>query len=382
MNRELGAQAFTHGSDIYFGAGKSPGNNELTAHELTHVVQQTGVVQRQENSFEKELQAQPVARTEEQQPVSKADISIQTESGDEHDKFHKSYHSRDGKVKSFFGKDYETYLGELGSTQASSKYGGKLITEPITTDELLEIFDGVKQDIDNQKVKRSVIDGYVNQLNQAFRTLKIDTIEAQASYIANAYIESDQFRAMTETQKAVQGNSLYQDDPHAVKLDEKWLNDAAAGEKENVTGYETGGSINPIGNWQESFIGRGPIQVTHRYYYVQCIAILENRARELEAEAKKEDAQYLYKVAAAIKADPAQAANPKYAFLFSAAFMKMKDGEGEAGDAKASRGKVTSWMGPQHKDKKVKKDAAYEKAKKVLKRKVSSEGTGNSSTPL
>jgi hypothetical protein len=42
MNRELGAQAFTYGSDIYFGAGKSPGNNELTAHELTHVIQQTG----------------------------------------------------------------------------------------------------------------------------------------------------------------------------------------------------------------------------------------------------------------------------------------------------------------------------------------------------
>ncbi len=46
MNRELGAQAFTHRSDIYFGAGKSPGNNELTAHELTHVVQQaSGKVQ-------------------------------------------------------------------------------------------------------------------------------------------------------------------------------------------------------------------------------------------------------------------------------------------------------------------------------------------------
>jgi hypothetical protein len=40
MNRELGAQAFAHGSDVYFGEGKSPGNNELTAHELTHVVQQ------------------------------------------------------------------------------------------------------------------------------------------------------------------------------------------------------------------------------------------------------------------------------------------------------------------------------------------------------
>jgi hypothetical protein len=47
MNRELGAQAFAHGSDVYFGAGKSPGNNELTAHELTHVIQQTGSCQDQ-----------------------------------------------------------------------------------------------------------------------------------------------------------------------------------------------------------------------------------------------------------------------------------------------------------------------------------------------
>ncbi|MEH2165145.1 MAG: DUF4157 domain-containing protein [Nostoc sp.] len=52
MNRELGAQAFTHGSDIYFGSGKLPGNHELMAHELTHVVQQTGKreLQRQENN--------------------------------------------------------------------------------------------------------------------------------------------------------------------------------------------------------------------------------------------------------------------------------------------------------------------------------------------
>ncbi len=46
MNKELGAQAFAHGSDIYYSTGKSPGKDELTAHELTHVVQQTGAVQR------------------------------------------------------------------------------------------------------------------------------------------------------------------------------------------------------------------------------------------------------------------------------------------------------------------------------------------------
>jgi hypothetical protein len=46
MNRELGAQAFTNGSDVYFGSGKyQPDSSEgkrLLAHELTHVVQQGG----------------------------------------------------------------------------------------------------------------------------------------------------------------------------------------------------------------------------------------------------------------------------------------------------------------------------------------------------
>ena len=49
MNKELNAQAFTHRKDIYFGSGRyNPGSSEgkhLLAHELTHVIQQTGAVQ-------------------------------------------------------------------------------------------------------------------------------------------------------------------------------------------------------------------------------------------------------------------------------------------------------------------------------------------------
>ncbi|MFB8789641.1 MAG: DUF4157 domain-containing protein [Potamolinea sp.] len=52
MNRELHSQAFTHGRDLYFGTGKyNPSSSEgkrLLAHELTHIVQQTGGVQRQQ----------------------------------------------------------------------------------------------------------------------------------------------------------------------------------------------------------------------------------------------------------------------------------------------------------------------------------------------
>jgi len=50
MNRDLNAQAFTHKQDVYFSAGKAPGNDALMAHELTHVVQQTGGVQTLQSS--------------------------------------------------------------------------------------------------------------------------------------------------------------------------------------------------------------------------------------------------------------------------------------------------------------------------------------------
>ena len=53
MNKDLHAQAFTHGNDIYFNSGKydtdSKDGQQLLAHELTHVVQQNGVISRKAN---------------------------------------------------------------------------------------------------------------------------------------------------------------------------------------------------------------------------------------------------------------------------------------------------------------------------------------------
>jgi hypothetical protein len=46
MNEALRAQAFAHGAHLYFGAGNAPGNDVLTAHELTHVIQQEGAGRR------------------------------------------------------------------------------------------------------------------------------------------------------------------------------------------------------------------------------------------------------------------------------------------------------------------------------------------------
>lgn len=41
LNEALGARAFVHGHDLFFGAGTAPANDRLTAHELAHVVQQS-----------------------------------------------------------------------------------------------------------------------------------------------------------------------------------------------------------------------------------------------------------------------------------------------------------------------------------------------------
>ncbi len=57
MNQGLGAQAFTHRNDIYFGAGKSPGNNDLTAHELNYVGQQNQL----DKEKKEEVQTKPLA---------------------------------------------------------------------------------------------------------------------------------------------------------------------------------------------------------------------------------------------------------------------------------------------------------------------------------
>jgi hypothetical protein len=73
LNRELNAQAFTVGSDIFMAEGKyNPGSSEgqgLLAHELTHVGQQGGLggqgVQRQDNLPEDENQVQRQADPEE-----------------------------------------------------------------------------------------------------------------------------------------------------------------------------------------------------------------------------------------------------------------------------------------------------------------------------
>ncbi|WP_224242760.1 eCIS core domain-containing protein [Hyalangium gracile] len=384
--RSIHARAYTLGSHIVFRDPhrydpSSTDGRRLLAHELTHVVQQRqgsampSGVSHPGDATEAEADRVSAALdsgSASSRPVEVRGAASATGSVQRASDFGEMYRGNDGKVRTR-SQEYAAYKAALGTTKASSESGGHYIYEPLTRDELLKIFDGVAKDLSENKVPAATIDAYVDHLNQAFRVLRIDTAEAQASYIANAYVESDQFRFMTETEKAVKSNKPYQAVPQNVKLNTSWLDEAATGQVKfkggvlKVDNYHTGGSINPKGDWQKSFIGRGPIQVTHRHNYVQVIAILENRAEELQKEDPgSKDLKDLLEAIEKIKADPREAANPKYGFLVSAAFMRMPDPtrNGLRGDEKANLGEVTSWMGPQVEGEKKKK--AYKKAFEVL----------------
>ncbi len=290
-----------------------------------------------------------------------------------------------GSAKSHFGLSYDDYKAQLGPTKAASeqvtpgKGKPRVFSSPLTMAELCEIFPDLAIDMSKDAAVVPKVEQFVTEMNTAFRIMKLDTIEAQAALLGNAYVESDQFRRLTETQRASQ---RYETDPTQVKMDEGWLDRAAAGQIAGVNGYQQGGAINPNGDWHDSFVGRGAVQVTFRYYYVQAIAVMEKRAEELEAAGDPEsmaDAARIRRSCNAIKADPEQAANPEHTFLFSAAFWQMPDGNGRTGAAKANNGNMFGHMGSYQPEEK-KKRAAYDRAVAVMTRKLAAEAAAEAAT--
>lgn len=65
MTKNLGAKAFTHGSDIYFNSGKfnpnTQGGKKLLAHELTHVIQESNLIRRDPDEEAKKQEEEKIA---------------------------------------------------------------------------------------------------------------------------------------------------------------------------------------------------------------------------------------------------------------------------------------------------------------------------------
>jgi predicted chitinase len=171
---------------------------------------------------------------------------------------------------------------ELKEASAWSGQGRKRPTE-VSKAQLEKIYPELAKDPKKLEEMRQ-------KLNEAFTIMKIDTVEAQATYLAHAAAETGQLTKLT-----------------------------------NVAG--THGDPASVGG----FRGRGPLQVTLRENYVKTIAYLERAADDMEKNAKGdaktlEQVRKMRETANAVKANPAMAADPQHAFLFSAAYMHMMRG--------------------------------------------------------
>ena len=202
MNQELGAEAFTHGRDVYFGAGKSPRKDLLTAHELTHVVQQTGAI-----LPSRDLQKQPLKNLDR---ISASNLIDRKSSEDE----------RADQVRSAFNEavleehwdeaavilnglnndDVSRKLEKLSTTQLEKTRGGvirKLRDWPRFND----IQEFIDKAILKSSQKASRADLVRTDFERAVNTENWD----QAAIIINGFNEDDAERRL----KTLSGNQLF-----------------------------------------------------------------------------------------------------------------------------------------------------------------------------
>ena len=218
--------------------------------------------------------------------------------------------------------------------------GEKLIQNMLTHKKSKLTVDQAKEKIGN----------YIqNHIKPAFRIGKIDTIQAQSAYLAH-WAGETKFGLFTESQ-----NELFEDDPHAITYNSGYggAYDYAQASKNRTKNPEhdkkvfsedlarKSHAVDPLGAIEskqamsgktqkeaaaimnKTFVGRGTVQVTLDSNYTMALIYLEEILKTTE---DKDDQALIKEALFKIKQDPSQAANPKYAFLFSAAYMHMSGG--------------------------------------------------------
>ena len=123
----------------------------------------------------------------------------------------------------------------------------------------------------------SAIDSNWTHINGAFAAMQLDTVEAQAAFLAHAFAESGQ---LTELEERGASSRRY-----------------------------------------APFIGRGPLQTTWRSGYMRALAYLEVQAERLLQLNARPSAELAARAVKAIKGDIRAAANPHHGALFAAAYM-------------------------------------------------------------
>ena len=301
MNKELEARAFTTGKDIYFNQGEyqpnSTAGKKLLGHELVHVVQQKAL---SPNSGR--VQRSPPAT-----PTKLLDPR---------------FYGTGKRVEEL------TKSAEKKGVKASSDYGGTKKAPGITWKQFSTICSELVKE-NAGKAKK-----YWKYLDQAFKIMRLDTAETQAMFLAQSLVETGNYSLMAEGQLK---RDSYVDDPTKVRLDINGIRESYTSTKK-VDGKEERVVHQFFKDFQKknfAFIGRGPLQVTFQEGFAKTLGVLMVRAKQLREEIaaindpydddsleKSEQLAFLEETIQQVGKDPRQASNPKYAFLFSAAYAK------------------------------------------------------------
>jgi hypothetical protein len=318
--RTAGARAYTIGQDVRFGLGRfEPGTAEgdrLIAHELVHTVQQRDApvsgghdVSAAHDASEREAAALagPVAAGVRSRVTQRTAQHLARDDEEKLDFEPAKWDPAFTGHRTAVGHAYAEYKKGISMTKkvggweviapdlqpasewvkaagtAQEKRGTKLKTIELEESELLQVMlapagePGHDPRPEWQDEVRAAVKSRLPKINEGFRLMQLDTVEAQAVYLAHAFSESGQLTRLEEF----------------------------GAEKRDYA----------------PFVGRGPLQVTWADKYIRAMAYMEVEAERLFAAGQKDEARRIAAGVRAIKGNIKEAANPDYAFIFSAGFM-------------------------------------------------------------
>jgi len=282
LNRQIGAQAFTHGNDVFFGAGKyNPGSTsgkQLIAHELTHTVQQGGALQRQGDNddwgqLKPLIQPQGIARRIQREPdkfliktFKRIDGPQITLGNYAKNKLEEFYTAKQSEVKSLLNfRMFSFGLGKLlepkevteriekvkghllmvaygSGLESAEDYKKRLLTAGLTKN---------KVDSDDE-----VLDGLMEELNQHARVVNNAFMET-----ARIEAEEDRKRKVTSAKGYFNDQFLSEDSGFWQKLGEVMKSDDLEQEYRRLQGVAPNleGFTQPgLGTYMTSFKATAP----------------------------------------------------------------------------------------------------------------------------
>ena len=176
LSDSIGAQAFTHGNDVYFNEGKyNPSTTEgahLLAHELTHTVQQGAAVKRKTDEH--------IVNRSSAKPMNPAVAALHQTNVVQRNFFSTAWNMTGGKLVDAAGAVIE--FGEDLFWEAVEHFGGRSLVDTLRTiqregplnffkTKLLQAVNGIFDGLQNQSGKMSGIFPQFGQLVGRMRTV-------------------------------------------------------------------------------------------------------------------------------------------------------------------------------------------------------------------